>query len=306
MATYLLVWNPKRKGWEELPDEASLVKDGEPQTMSWSCGVTKRIRRDDRVFLIKLGDEPRCIFGSGTVVKGSYEGKHWMEDKAKLGKKAWYIKAKFETLLDPNKDKILLRKQLDKAPLAGVNWSTQSSGITIPDEIAVKLEEVWAKLINTKKRHVSFIKQLLSEAEVIACDNFDFQKPTRKITSIFQRVIRDSAVGKTLKNLYEYNCQVCGCTIETQSGKRYAEVHHLRPVGKPHNGKDGKPNTIVVCPQHHAMFDLGVIAINPTTFKIEHWNTSIGEHGTSLSLKHNLDKNNVRYHYRKIFNRKKQ
>jgi 5-methylcytosine-specific restriction protein A len=223
MATYLLVWNPKRMEWKALPSEASQVKDGKPHRMRWSCGVTKRIQRGDRVFLIRLGDEPRGIFGSGTVVKGSYKGKHWMEEKAKLGKKAWYIKGEFETLLDPKKDKILLRKQLDKAPLAGVNWSTQSSGITIPDEIAVKLEEVWAKIINTK--NVAFLSsnQLILEAEIIASDSFDFQKQTRKITSTLQRVIRDSATGKILKSLYEYNCQVCGCTIETPSGKRYAE-----------------------------------------------------------------------------------
>jgi 5-methylcytosine-specific restriction protein A len=147
--------------------------------------------------------------------------------------------------------------------------------------------------------------QLVPEAEVIANDSFDVQKLTRKITSTFQRVIRDSVVGKSLKNLYEYNCQVCGYTIETSSGKRYAEVHHLRPVGKPHNGKEGKPNAIVVCPQHHAMFDLGIIAVNPTTFKIEHWNHSAIEHGTSFNLKHKLEESNLRYHYTKIFKRTK-
>jgi len=139
------------------------------------------------------------------------------------------------------------------------------------------------------------------EAEVIANDSFDVQKPTHKITSSFQRVIRDSVVGKSLKNLYKYNCQVCGCTIETRSGKLYSEVHHLRPVGRPHNGKDGKPNTIVVCPQHHAMFDLGIIAINPSTSKIEHWNPNAIEHGISFCLKHELDRNSLRYHYTKIF-----
>jgi len=82
------------------------------------------------------------------------------------------------------------------------------------------------------------------EAEVIAIDETGKLIQPRRATSTIQRVVRDSAVGKSLKRLYQYRCQICGNTIELPDGKRYAEVHHLRPVGKPHNGKDGKPTQL--------------------------------------------------------------
>ena len=84
---------------------------------------------------------------------------------------------------------------------------------------------------------------LTSEAEIASVDEMEELKPPRRATFAIQRVIRDSAVGKDLKRLYQYQCQVCGTTIELPDGKRYAEIHHLRPVGKPHNGKEDRKST---------------------------------------------------------------
>jgi hypothetical protein len=68
MATYLLVWNPNHWFWAELPEVVKRVGRGEPVISRWSCGSNKRIAIGDRVFLMRLGREPRGIFGSGTVV----------------------------------------------------------------------------------------------------------------------------------------------------------------------------------------------------------------------------------------------
>jgi hypothetical protein len=145
------------------------------------------------------------------------------------------------------------------------------------------------------------MKRPTREAEVVAADEMGELKPTRKSTQTFQRTIRDSVAGTELKELYEYKCQVCGKTIELPDRKRYAEVHHLRPVGKPHYGKDGKPNTIVVCPQHHAMFDLGVIAIEPKSLTVKYWSSGVGEKHSKLILNHHLHNASLNYQYRKLF-----
>ena len=44
-------------------------------------------------------------------------------------------------------------------------------------------------------------------------------------------------------------------------GEYMSEVHHIRPLGK-HDGADIIENMIVVCPNHHAMFDRGAITIS--------------------------------------------
>jgi predicted restriction endonuclease len=127
-------------------------------------------------------------------------------------------------------------------------------------------------------------------------------KPLPRKDLFTQRIVRDSIISKRLKEIYHYECQICGETIELPNGKRYAETHHLRPVGAPHNGKDGTPNIVVVCPQHHAMLDLGVIALNPKTLIVEHWKL---KEGTKLkSLKHRLNTASINYHYTRIYKRK--
>jgi hypothetical protein len=67
-STYLLTWNPsKQLPWEELGEEIEEVESGFHRGGRWRCGLTKRIVEGDRVFLMRLGDEPRGIVASGRV-----------------------------------------------------------------------------------------------------------------------------------------------------------------------------------------------------------------------------------------------
>ncbi len=143
------------------------------------------------------------------------------------------------------------------------------------------------------------VSAMPAEARVEAIDSFDELKPLQRKLLLTQRIIRDSIIGKRLKELYRYECQICGETIELPDGKRYAEVHHLRPVGAPHNGKDGASNILVVCPKHHAMLDFGAIAINPRSLTVEHWKS--GKLAKLKVLKHELNPSSLNYHYSRLF-----
>ena len=83
----------------------------------------------------------------------------------------------------------------------------------------------------------------------------------KRATQTVQRVIRDSKLGRQLKKLYDYKCQVCDLQIETDAGF-YAEAAHIKPVGSPHNGPDLIENLLCFCPNHHLMFDKGVFFVN--------------------------------------------
>ncbi len=71
-----------------------------------------------------------------------------------------------------------------------------------------------------------------------------------------ERVIRvyrrNNYIVKTLKELYEGDCQFKGCTnmIVTTTGW-YTEGHHRIPLGK--GGSDHPTNLVILCPQHHKM-----------------------------------------------------
>jgi 5-methylcytosine-specific restriction protein A len=149
MSTYLLAWNPDRWHWADLHNVIERVDIGEPVIKRWSCGSTRRIVRGDRVFLMRLGREPRGVFGSGTVVVEPYEDIHWDPEKADLGKIALFIQFQIDGLLDPEHEPILWRERLkSEAPFSRMHWDTQMSGIRIPDEVANELEKVWYELVD--------------------------------------------------------------------------------------------------------------------------------------------------------------
>lgn len=148
MATYLLVWNPNRWHWADLADVVQRVGRGEPVVSRWSSGSNRRIAPGDRVFLIRLGRKPKGIIGSGTVIVAPYEDIHWEPEKARLGKHTRYIEFQFDALLDPESEPILWRERLkSEAPFSSMHWDTRSSGVRIPDDIAVVLEQAWSDLV---------------------------------------------------------------------------------------------------------------------------------------------------------------
>jgi putative restriction endonuclease len=104
------------------------------------------------------------------------------------------------------------------------------------------------------------------------------------------RIIRDTKIAHDIKKLYNYECQVCGITILTKSG-RYAEGAHIRPLGKPHDGDDNSDNLICLCPNHHVMFDKGTFSI------LDNFNLIGNETGKlNVNEKHKLNKSNLEYH----------
>lgn len=76
-----------------------------------------------------------------------------------------------------------------------------------------------------------------------------------------QRLVRDAAVIRNVKALYDGECQVCGLRLLGPDGKPYSEGAHIRPLGKPHRGPDVEPNVLCLCPNCHVRLDIGAIVI---------------------------------------------
>ena len=110
--------------------------------------------------------------------------------------------------------------------------------------------------------------------------------PSERIATTVYRILRDTELARQLKRDYKFRCQICDHTIELPDGNRYAEVHHIRPLGRPHRGPDSLGNLIVLCPNHHAMCDYGAIAL-----VLEDLHVIEG---------HNLDPKAIAYHNERI------
>ena len=83
-----------------------------------------------------------------------------------------------------------------------------------------------------------------------------------------ERVIRDTRLTLYVKYLYDYQCQICGESIELGNKRFYAEAHHIKPLGKNHNGPDVIENILCVCPNHHAQLDFQAILIDKSNLRL--------------------------------------
>jgi len=83
--------------------------------------------------------------------------------------------------------------------------------------------------------------------------------PAPRRASTVLRVVRDTAITRSVKLLHDYHCQVC--EVQLRGVVPYAEAAHIRPLGAPHHGPDILANVLCLCPNHHILFDLGVFGI---------------------------------------------
>ena len=85
-------------------------------------------------------------------------------------------------------------------------------------------------------------------------------KPVGKEKNEIFRYVRDVPRVSKLKKMYNFECQICGLTIKYGKNKLYCEVHHYYPLHE--GGLDYENNMIVLCPNHHTMFDLKEMKID--------------------------------------------
>ena len=83
--------------------------------------------------------------------------------------------------------------------------------------------------------------------------------PVRR--TAIQRVVRNSAVVRRVKELYDHHCQVCGVALKVQGGY-YSEGAHIQALGHPYNGPDVLENVLCLCPNDHVRFDNGAIYLS--------------------------------------------
>lgn len=113
----------------------------------------------------------------------------------------------------------------------------------------------------------------------------DFDNETIRRIREVNTIQRNKKLVVNLKKLYENCCQICGLQLEISKDVYYSEVHHIRPLGNPHNGPDIKSNMLCVCPNHHVLLDMGSIEISLANLII---------------LNHAVDQSCIDYHNNQI------
>jgi len=170
----------------------------------------------------------------------------------------------------------------------GTSLRMRESTVSSACAVDVDWSELWSEIIASA----------LMEDDSIS---IDVEEPTSRVSYQIERIIRNTEMVRELKTLYASNCQVCGKAIETPT-RPYGEGHHLKPLGNPHSGPDVAANVLILCPNHHAMFDLCALALSPKDKRtLLHFNPSAPEHGVKLISKHTLRRPYVEYHLERLW-----
>jgi len=136
------------------------------------------------------------------------------------------------------------------------------------------------------------------EAASAQGDDSGFGNLPVKRAALVQRIVRDSAVARRIKSLYDNECQICSVRLIGPDRKPYSEGAHIRPLGGPHCGPDVERNVLCLCPNCHVRFDIGAIVID------EDWSIVVraGIFGENVRRKlkrhgkHKIHSDYIRYH----------
>lgn len=152
----------------------------------------------------------------------------------------------------------------------------------------------------------------ISSEELVHLDsvkNADRQEPAHdlatpdpdRVETTRSRVVRNTDLAHDIKQMYDHTCQICSASRCGPDEEPYAEAHHIRPLGRPHNGPDEPENILVLCPNHHADFDYGCLTVNPETYRVTHAYEEAVD-GTKLSIAdpHQLSDDHLTYHNKVI------
>lgn len=241
MKTFLFAWNPNNWVWKTLKEDIERTKNGEKVRESWRIRSHRKAEPGDRVFLVRLGVEPKGIMASGYVDSYPFLGSHWSAEE----KMIHYVEIDFDVILDADIEPLLGLDILNEG-LPKYNWTPQSSGMEIGQAIAEGLELIWFNFPGAAK----CLKVRAEEEKTYPEGN-----PNRAFITRYERNphARKACIAK-----FGYSCSVCGFNFENtygELGKGFIHVHHLEQVakiGKAHSIdpiKDLRP----VCPNCHAM-----------------------------------------------------
>ena len=110
MNTFLINWNPNAWYWAKIEEEIALVEKKTGDIRPWRF-ANKKVQPGDRIYLIRLGKEPKGIFGSGYARSTRY-----YDDEGTA-----CIDVEFDTLFNSDLQKPLSLSELQTG-LATFDW----------------------------------------------------------------------------------------------------------------------------------------------------------------------------------------
>ncbi len=150
--SYLLTWNPKVFQWEDFKDCTDEIRRSGQVSISWSV-CTKKIQKNDNIFLMKLGcGDDNGIIGYGKAL-GSIDDCVY---NLGINKKPWFIDVSLSFLNEqPFISQAALKREFPRQC-----WSPQSSGTRVYDNYTNRLAQLFQTQISLLGPSVGVLEEM--------------------------------------------------------------------------------------------------------------------------------------------------
>lgn len=148
---YLLAWHPDRWSFPDYSGYAIAVHDGVAEPIPWSIGNRQVLPAGSRLYLNRVGREPRGIIGSGVAVGSVHGEPHWDASRAMRGETLPRVSVEFDHLLDVGHAVPFDPRTSGAAALARFDWSSRAGGIAVPRDVAQVLEREWQRHVQRQQ-----------------------------------------------------------------------------------------------------------------------------------------------------------
>jgi putative restriction endonuclease len=258
MRAYWLTFKPHGpsapRGWpiEELRDLVRRFNiTPSAATEWWRIASHRSAQSGDRVYLFKQGDNPRGIFGLGTIIGGPENRSVPSDDLGPVPRAL----VRFERLVDPSTEFLLRLEEIeDVVPPTLIN--AQASGNSVADEVASEIEkrlELWGG------PSIPPIADGDGDSDTFDPDSA-YDARERAIRAI--RIRRGQpAFRAALLKAYGGRCVITGCKIVD-----VLEAAHIVPYMGPLT--NDVRNGLLLRSDLHTLFDCDLLAVHPKTRRV--------------------------------------
>lgn len=214
--TYLLSWNPTKWDWPDLDQAITEVAETGHHETEWTCGNTRNLPAGSRFYLIRLGQEPKGLVGSGTILTDPSEGVHWAS-----GKTAQKVRVRFDRLA---RTPFISRRELSNAPFDAMHWDIQASGVRVKEAVAHELAQAWLE-----RRDATDVANVVIAPAVVRRWRARWDKAIADATWVERHRLRDAKRREVLPGIREFLSSFLSGSISLEE---FRDIFHRRSMNE--------------------------------------------------------------------------
>ncbi|MCM1378401.1 MAG: hypothetical protein NC097_08025 [Clostridium sp.] len=152
MSVVILKWNPGFSSYTMVRFlnhlEKCVFSNGKDVGMNWSIWDYKRVHKEDKFYMLKVGYGQTGIVAAGTITSEPYADEDW----AWRNRPTQYCDFDYEVMINPDAYPLLDSTALLQG-IPDFDWKGGHSGVVLTEEQGVKFEAMWKDYLQRQKEY---------------------------------------------------------------------------------------------------------------------------------------------------------